>query len=224
MLRVCGLATFLLLFLAQCVSSVQQRTLQEERARILAVRNNLQQLSLIMPGIYTNTPQHQAAPDDFYHIIMKLYRIWPDRDDGAWFYIEQAQFEVQDQPYRQRVYRLTRGERDTLISQVYTFYDPKPYTGKGEQADFWKTQRPAQLIEKEGCAVYLTRKANGLYTGGTRKNTCFSKMAGAAYAESVVTIGLDEFTSLDQGYDQEGKQVWGSEKGAYRFVPYVLEE
>lgn len=37
-------------------------------------------------------------------------------------------------------------------------------------------------------------------------------MAGASFAESEVTMGLDQFTSLDRGYDDKGTQVWGSEK------------
>lgn len=200
-----------------------KNTAEEERAAILALTNNLEQLGRIMPGVYTNTQQYKANPDDFYHVIMKLYRIWPDRDDAIWLYIEQAQFEVQDQPYRQRVYKLFRGERDTLISEVYTLPDTKAAINKGDQAEFWKELSPTQLQAREGCAVYLKRKANALYTGGTLPNTCTSTLAGAAFAHSTVTIGLDVFESLDQGYDKQGNIVWGSEKGPYRFKPYKEE-
>lgn len=224
MLRICGLILTLSVLFWNCASVDKQGVQQQERTRILSLKNNLEQLSAIMPGVYTNTKQYNASPNDFYHIIMKLYRIWPDRDDGRWFYIEQAQFDVQDRPYRQRVYRLHRGERDTLVSQVYNLPDPEAFVNKGDDAGLWKELTPDKLIEREGCAVYLTRKANGLYAGGTRKNACSSQLAGASFAESEVTIGLDEFSSLDRGYDAKGKQVWGSKQGAYQFVPYEGEK
>lgn len=222
MLRVYLLCCTLPLLFLHC-ASVDKGVSQETRQHILSQKNNLEQLSLIMPGVYTNTPQHEAAPDDFYHVIMKIHRIWTDRDDGRWFYVEQAQFEVQDRPYRQRVYRLLRGERDTLISQVYNLPNPKAYIGQGTATDLWRDLHPDSLVERSGCAVYLTKHSNGRYTGGTRPNACSSTLAGAAYAASEVVIGLDEFSSLDRGYDTEGKQVWGSEKGAYQFVPYKEE-
>ena len=214
-----------LLLLMSCGTSKtrQKATEKAERAAILSMTNNLEQLGRIMLGTYTNTKQYQANKEDFYHVIMKLHRIWEDRDDAIWMYIEQAQFDVQDRPYRQRVYKVFRGERDTLISEVYTLPDSKSAIGKGADANFWKDIPPTKLIAREGCAVYLTRKANALYVGSTLPNTCQSSMAGASFAHSTVTIGLDVFESLDQGFDQEGKLMWGSEKGAYSFEPYQEE-
>jgi hypothetical protein len=197
-----------------------EKAAAEERAAILAMTNNLQQLGRLMPGVYTNSSQYQANQKDFYHVIMKLHRIWLDRDDAIWLYIEQAQFDVQDRPYRQRVYKVYRGERDTLISEVYNLPDAEAAIGKGGDSDFWKDKVPQQLAVRQGCAVYLTRKDNALYVGGTRPNTCESTLAGAAYAQSEVTIGLDIFESLDQGLDKEGKLMWGSEKGPYKFERY----
>lgn len=214
----------LCLFFISCQSNkiTTAQSEHSEREKILATKNILEQLSLIMPGVYTNTNQYEDDQENFYHVIMKLYPIWKDRDDAKWFYIEQAQFDVQDKPYRQRVYKVYRGEKDTLISKVYNLPDPKQFIGSKGERDFWKKFTPAVLEERVGCTVFLTKKKNGLYTGGTKKNTCHSKMAGASFAESEVTIGLDKFTSLDRGYDDVGKQVWGSEKGAYRFEPYNL--
>lgn len=193
-----------------------------QREKIMATKNNLEQLTLIMPGIYTNTKQfNNSDQNDFYHIIMKLYPIWEDRDDAKWFYVEQAQFDAPKSPYRQRVYKIIRGERDTLISNVYTLPEPKEFIGAEGKEEFWKNFTPSILVERKGCAVYLTKKTNSLYTGATKKNTCSSTMAGASFAESEVTIGLDEFTSLDIGYNDKGVQVWGPTKGAYRFEHYI---
>ena len=54
--------------------------------------------------------------------------------------------------------------------------------------------------------------------GGTRGEGCASNLRGAAYATSEVVIMPGRIESWDRGFDAEGHQVWGAEKGAYVFV------
>ena len=49
-------------------------------------------------------------------------------------------------------------------------------------------------------------------------NGCESNLRGAKYAASRVTLTEHLLASWDQGFDETGKQVWGAEKGGYRFV------
>jgi hypothetical protein len=55
-------------------------------------------------------------------------------------------------------------------------------------------------------------------TGSTQGDGCASALRGAAYATSEVTLTAGELDSWDRGFDATGNQVWGSTKGAYRFV------
>jgi hypothetical protein len=43
-------------------------------------------------------------------------------------------------------------------------------------------------------------------------------LRGASFANSIVTVTQNEILSWDQGFDKEGKQVWGATKGGYRFI------
>ena len=42
-------------------------------------------------------------------------------------------------------------------------------------------------------------------------------MRGASYASSIVTLTPKYLLSWDRGYNKEGEQVWGAEKGGYMF-------
>jgi hypothetical protein len=76
---------------------------------------------------------------------------------------------------------------------------------------------PGDLELKDGCAVVLSRDADGANGGATSERGCPSDLRGAKYATSKVTLNAKLLESWDQGFDGEGKQVWGARNG-----PYVL--
>jgi hypothetical protein len=43
-------------------------------------------------------------------------------------------------------------------------------------------------------------------------------LKGASYATSEVVIYSDKLISWDRGWNDEGKQVWGAQKGGYVFL------
>jgi hypothetical protein len=55
------------------------------------------------------------------------------------------------------------------------------------------------------------------YQGQTGYQTCASELRGAKYASSIVTIENNRMISWDQGFDANGKQVWGAVIGGYVF-------
>ena len=76
----------------------------------------------------------------------------------------------------------------------------------------------ALLAVRPGCSVVLRYAGPGRMTGSTQGDGCASALRGAAYATSEVTLTAGELESWDRGFDAKGNQVWGSTKGAYRFV------
>ena len=66
-----------------------------------------------MTGSFSSEAQAAADPD-YFDIRLQMVPIWPDRADGAWLYVEQAAASSLDQPYRQRVYRLS-AEADGVL-------------------------------------------------------------------------------------------------------------
>ena len=179
-------------------------------------QDDLEQLTEWMSGSFSSAEQ-AAMDSNFYDIRLEMVRIWPERDDGIWFYVEQASAENLDRPYRQRVYRLSREEDGSIRSAVFTFENPLRFAGAWKMADPLRALLPDSLSERVGCHILLKRKDANIFTGSTTNRDCPSDLRGASYATSEVTITADEMISWDRGFDAEGNQVWGSVKGGYVF-------
>jgi CpeT protein len=161
--------------------------------------------------------QHHAG---YFDIHLHARRIWTDRNDGPWIYLEQARSDALDQPYRQRVYHLSI-EEGVYKSDVYELPnvmpgEPNEFVGGWKDVAVFAALTPQQLTRKDGCTVHLTWE-NGTYVGGTRGQACTSQMRGATHATSEVVIGADGMRTWDRGYNAFGKQVWGATEGAYIF-------
>ena len=169
-------------------------------------------------GHYSSAAQAAADPA-FFDVRLHVVRIWPDRLDGPWLYVEQAMATALDKPYRQRIYRLSAlpdGTAESIIHELPG--DPLAWAGAWKDVARFNALDPALLAVRPGCSVVLRYAGPGRMTGSTQGDGCASALRGAAYATSEVTLTAGELESWDRGFDAKGNQVWGSTKGAYRFV------
>lgn len=170
-----------------------------------------------MTGTFSSAQQAEADTN-FLDIQLEMVRIWSDRTDGYWIYVEQAAANSLSRPYRQRVYHLTGPVDSVYASDVYTIPDPMRYAGEGRNKNALSDLAPGQLMFRDGCTVYLKRQPDGSFSGGTRENSCESALRGASYATSEVMVTYDRIVSWDRGYDEKGGQVWGARTGGYVFM------
>lgn len=183
-----------------------------------AVRSSadLDMLASFMTGSFNSTAQ-AASDSDYFDIRLHMARIWKNRTDGFWFYVEQAMASRQDKPYRQRVYHVTQRSDGTFESAVFTVNEPLRFAGD------WKKENPLasltvdSLIARAGCSITL-RKNGDAFEGSTVGKQCPSDLRGAAYATSEVKIFADRLVSWDRGWGKDDTQVWGAEKGGYIFM------
>jgi hypothetical protein len=183
-------------------------------------QDDLLRLVSYMTGSFSS--QEQAASDsNFYDIRLEMVRIWEERTDGVWLYVEQAAARMLDKPYRQRIYRLTQVDDSTFRSDVFTMRNPLRYAGQWKKAKPMTTVMPDSLGERQGCSIILKKEGDSAFVGGTAGKECASMLAGAKYATSEVRITATELYSWDRGYDAEDKQVWGSTAGAYIFKKII---
>lgn len=145
-----------------------------------------------------------------------MERIWPERTDGYWLYVEQAIAGHEARPYRQRVCHLTCHSPDSLRSEVYTLPGAERFVGGFEVGES-SAITPDSLVLRAGCAIFLVRKDAESFTGCTGGQDCASTLRGAAYATSEVVVTEETLTSWDHGFDVDGEQVWGSTAGPYVF-------
>lgn len=172
-------------------------------------------LEKAMTGTFNSSAQ-ASANDSYLNIVLHMEPIWTDQP-GSYLYVEQAVASDPTKPYRQRVYVLEQKGKKKFISSVYELPEPDRFIGAHKNPEKLDLLKPSDLIAREGCAVYLKQTEPGMYRGSTKKDKCKSTLRGASYATSRVSIAGSFVQSWDQGFDEEGKQVWGATKGGYMF-------
>lgn len=180
---------------------------------------NLDRLAAFMIGSFSSEEQAKADPENFRPIVLHMARIWRDRPEGTWLYVEQAVATAQDRPYRQRIYHLTVQSPGVIRSDVYTLPgEARSFTGAWrDESKLWGVT-PDRLTLRDGCSITLTLQPDGTFQGATSGTGCGSELAGARYATSEAHIFPDRMVTWDRGFNDKGEQVWGAEKGGYIFV------
>ena len=169
-----------------------------------------------MAGSFSSRAQ-SVADTSYFDIRLEMKPIWTDRTDGAWLYVEQAAASALARPYRQRIYHVTADSGGVFRSAVLELPSPLRFAGAWKNPALLAALTPDSLVAREGCAVLLRADGNQAFSGETPDHECLSNLRGATYATSKVRITPTSITSWDQGWNAEGKQVWGAENGPYRF-------
>lgn len=170
-------------------------------------------------GSYSSAAQAKEDTS-YYNIELEMSRIWLREQDGIWLYVEQAMASRKDKPYRQRIYHLTQRDDSTFISTVCTLDSMHLFVGAYTDVARFNGLKPSDARPLPGCALVLHWR-NGHFVGSTNGRECINAWGKAAYATSEVDIAPGMLISWDRGYDAQDTQVWGAEKGGYRFVKRI---
>lgn len=170
-----------------------------------------------MTGSYANTAQAQLDPDEFYDQHLHIVEIWPERDDGPWLYVEQVLARRPDTPFRQRVERLSGAADGSVLLEIFALPDPLIVVGAWRRVEPLAEVARDDLIAITGCDILLHLMGSGEYEGTTIGHGCASTRLGAAYASSAFRLTPDLIEIWDRGFDELGRQVWGSLTSGYVF-------
>lgn len=195
------LSLFSLFLIFGCKSAQQNKT------------SDLDQLFSIMQGTYSSEKQ-SIEDKEYFNISLRMIPIWKEK--GNYLYVEQAMFEKQESPYRVRIYKVSQ-RKDEFVSEIYTLKNEKEWIGKWKTPEAFAALAESDIELKPGCEIILKKQPDGTFTGQTGEKTCPSELRGASYATSKVTVTSTQIISWDQGFDKDGKQVWGALKGGYIF-------
>ncbi len=177
--------------------------------------SDLETLVNWMTGSF-NSEAQSLSDSDYYNISLEMHRIWKDRDDGYWLYVEQAVTSTKDKPYRQRIYNIYQ-DKDVIKSVIYTIPDEKRFIGAWRNVSLFDQLSPSELETRDGCEVIIRRKDDETFVGSTVDKNCASNLRGATYATTEVIICQKQMISWDRGFNEKGEQVWGAAKGGYIF-------
>lgn len=186
-------------------------------AQTRATQKDLKLLVKWMTGDFSSLAQSQRD-SDYFDIRLHIRPIWKSDKGNYWLYVEQATAAAENKPYRQRIYKVELDGDKGFKSIVYTLPNPEKWAGAYKNPALFNTLKPAELSLRDGCTVYLERRADGTFAGSTRGEGCESTLRGAKYASSTVTITKKMLASWDQGFNDRGEQVWGALKGGYEFI------
>ena len=178
--------------------------------------NDMSLLVSYMQGSFSSEEQSKNDTD-YFDIRLQMKRIWSDRSDAIWIYVEQAVSSKLDKPYRQRVYKVVPLQDGIIESAVFTFPEPLKYAGDWKKDEPLINLTPDDLIQRAGCSVYLSKVADGSFVGSTKDKGCESDLRNAKYAVSEVIINKDGMISWDRGFNGNDEQVWGAANGGYVF-------
>lgn len=176
----------------------------------------MKELVNIMQGSYSSEKQ-SIADTTYFNISLRMIPIWKNK--GHYLYVEQAMFSKQEKPYRVRIYKLSQKGAE-FTSEIYTLKNEKEWIGKWQTPEVFDKLSENDIDLKQGCEVVLKRIGKNKFVGQTGNKTCPSELRGASYASSKVTVTHNEIFSWDQGFDKDGKQVWGATKAGYVFLKY----
>jgi CpeT protein len=177
--------------------------------------SNLKELITIMQGSYSSEKQ-SVKDTSYFNISLRMVPIWKNK--GHYLYVEQALFKKQDKPYRVRIYKITQRSENEFISEIHTLKNEKDWVGKWATPEAFDAISENDIDLKPGCGVVLQRVSKNKFVGSTGEKTCPSELRGASYASSKATVLQNEIISWDQGFDKDGKQVWGATKAGYNFL------
>ena len=136
-------------------------------------------------------------------------------------YVEQALTDSPEAPYRQRLYVIealddAEDGSPRARSSIYTIDNEDDAVGLCDDDAVW-TFEAEQAELRDGCEVDLTWDGEQ-FEGETGEATCPSDLNGASWATSVGTVQDDRIISWDQGWDDNGNQIWGATEGGYIFL------
>ena len=203
-----------ILYLAIIFSCSCSKSNLDENTYQSTFSKDLISLASLMDGSFSSYNQ-SLKDSNFFDINLEMSRIWNDRKDAIWLYVEQASSTRLSAPYRQRIYRLTQKENQ-FFSKVYELKNKKDFIGGHNNINLFNTIDFNDLIEREGCTVTMYISDTN-FIGSTKDKECKSTLFGSSYATSEVEIFQDKILSWDRGYDSDDNQVWGSVNGPYIF-------
>ncbi|MFN3197044.1 MAG: chromophore lyase CpcT/CpeT [Bradymonadia bacterium] len=168
-----------------------------------------------------NSRAQAMADRRYFDVHLYAIQIWPDREDGAWMYVQQSRDDNDDgtyeAPYRQRVYWV-HGEGDGVVSTVYRIEDEDQFVDPWNDLSVLDALSEESLTLAEGCDVRLTRMGE-TFVGGTEGTAC--RLSFGGYATSAVTLSETGLRSLDLLYDDGGNIINGLTEDS---TPYTFDK
>lgn len=189
----------------------------------MAITPDLITLAQQLAGCYDNRTQAIAEPIWYVPLIAWWRPVPLFAEDSFTFFLEQANINQVERPYRQRLVRL-REQNNQLQAQFYQFEQPSEVLGAGQNPQLVQKILTAEIQVLTGCQLAIQRSGNQFSAFPSTDRPCeftFPEPDGNRKIGQVklgFVSGPDWVDSHDIGINPEtGKAIWGAMMGPYRF-------
>jgi len=179
-------------------------------------KHDLIEFCINLPGTYSNALQ--AKNDKIFNKkTLTITPIWQNKKNEFWFLEEQANFENAKKNNSKIIYRIFKMNDSVVVKQIYTLKKMVQINQNSTADNYIQNLTTKNIILKIGCALFFTKK-NETYSGRTHDTDCPSSLNGAQFESRNETISPNAIFILSQGFDINGRQVWGNTKGEFKFL------
>lgn len=186
------------------------------RAAVAAEGQALEVASWLTGTFESDGPAAAGATPEAVRIVIVVLPKSRIANGSPVLYREQAAAPKLDEPFEQRFYRLEE-DGDAVRMRAFDPKDPFIVRGKWRDPSVLALYGSNDMRERPGCAILL-RKSADRWEGSTQGTGCPSVRRTAATMTSTLIVSRDGFTEWDRGFDEKGRQAWGSAEGGTRFV------
>lgn len=183
-------------------------------------------LATWLEGRFDSKDQAKRDPS-YFEISLSMCSVDAPELGKRALYVEQAM--IGKAPYRQRLYVVEPIDATSARSRVFELVAPKAAVGLCDREA--RTFAVADVTSRDGCDVEMhwvdthfvghtpdAKWSSTRFVPSPGAQRCPSDLNGASYATSEVELREDGLASWDRGFDAEGAQKWGAEKGPYQFT------
>ncbi|KAI5078587.1 hypothetical protein GOP47_0006258 [Adiantum capillus-veneris] len=179
-----------------------------------------------------STEQATQDPETYFNLRLNACPAAELADGSRIIYVEQAFWRTPDKPYRQRFLKVKPCPKDVKCDvevSSYAVRDAEEYKNFCERPGNQRPQ-PEEIsrdLAEHLTTIHLSHCGQGeqcLYKGSTPPGGFPNSWNGATSCTSDLVVFKDgEIHCWDRGFNDEGAQVWGLEKGPYEFKPAASE-
>lgn len=162
-------------------------------------------------GTYTNSGEAYGTDNNDFsgHELMRIVRIWDDKDD-AWLYLEQSAAAKPDEPSRQWILRIEESQENLYMLEPHIYTGDKPLAGNHEATYIGNHVKIDDLDVLSGCEFYVDYDGFVAFSGSTVEDFCDTDILDASILRIKFNLMENKVDWWEQGFDEEGKQLWGT--------------
>jgi hypothetical protein len=172
-----------------------------------------------MTGYFSSKNQADTSSDRYHvDVRLRMARIWENRADGFWIYVEQAYAADTARPYRQRLYHMIEAN-GKIRDEIYSINNDSLYLYGWQNTEVFTRLTDEDIVLKDSCGLdFIYQPAENYFEAKTRGCGCKASIPGVKYITSVSKIHDQYLTSWDLGFNDKGDILMGPDS------PYIFEK